>query len=56
MLSIICGFRLKKMIVTKLHPPMVAGIISHKVTVSTQGTFTEQSNNTSMTAEYKHQI
>lgn len=57
MLSIIRGFTLKKkLIVTKLHPPMVAGIISHKVTVSTQGTFTEQSNNTSMTDEYKHQI
>jgi len=49
-------FHIKKKIVTKLHPPMVAGIISCIVTVSTQGTFTEQSNNTSTTAEYKHQI
>jgi hypothetical protein len=47
---------IKKKIFTKLHPPIVVGIISHKVTVSTQETFTEQSNNTSIAAEYKHQI
>jgi hypothetical protein len=41
MLSNICGLTLKKEILTKFHPPIVVGIISHKVTVSTQETFTE---------------
>jgi hypothetical protein len=48
-------FHIKKKF-TKLHPPMVVGIILHKVRVSTQETFTEKSNNTCITFEYKHQI